>query len=123
MKKLIKELGIKASVLPIHENPLNPEWSNANHYSVKLSYGCKTYVTYISQGLAIKTKPTAYSTLCILQREVITQDSFEEYCDDYGIDSDSLSEYRMFELRAKQTAALKRFFGSNYDTFLSAQGD
>jgi hypothetical protein len=68
------------------------------------------------------TKDVAYCLLADAQCLEYTQ-SFEEWCNDLCMDTDSLKAYRTYQQVIKQTDSLKRVLGSDFEDFIGLDED
>ena len=68
------------------------------------------------------TKDVAYCLLADAQCLEYTQ-SFEEWCNDICMDTDSLKAYRTYQQVIKQTDSLKRILGSDFEDFIGLDED
>lgn len=126
-KHFIQDWGITASSEQVDVNINNPDWKDANHYKVVLKYrkdnGFKQYTTYFSMGYALKGRPTAEDVLNCLSQDVRgLADSFEEWADEYGYDSDSRSAEKMYRAINKQAQDIENWLPENaYKQFLTLE--
>jgi len=66
-------------------------------------------------------KPKADEVLdCLLSDASSAGQTFEDWCGDYGYDTDSRRAYATWEAVEQQTARLKAFLGAQYEQFLYA---
>jgi hypothetical protein len=56
--------------------------------------------------------PTAYDVLACISSEVYCPDDFEEFCSEYGYDTDSRKAEQTFKAVVKQAESLRRIFTS-----------
>lgn len=125
--------GIKATAKQVDDNPaMKPantapasekEWYYAaSHYRVTLRmYGRSMTVGY-SQGCGIKNAPTADRVLeCLVSDATGSEDGFEEFCRNFGYDTDSRKAYSIYRACVNIRARLRRFLGSEYETALSLE--
>lgn len=101
-----------------HENPINPDsdWRDADHYKVTLRRGRSRYTTYFSKGYDHNgQEPSLPEVLECLRSDYGSyrdHDSFEDFCAEFGYDSDSRSAERMFKAIQSQGARFERWLGA-----------
>jgi hypothetical protein len=99
----------------------DPKWQ-ANHYKVKLRRAGKQLTTYFSMGIALSNEPSAEDVLDCLASDacgVENARSFEDWCSEYGYDTDSRKAEKTFKLCTKQARQLRQFLGDDdYQTLL-----
>ena len=111
---LLKKNKISISVEWADENKNAPDWKNANHYKVTLKRSGRQLTTYFSQGYGISGEPTTESVLDALASDssgVENARSFEDWADEYGYDTDSRKDEKLFKVCERQADKLKRFLG------------
>jgi hypothetical protein len=97
------------------ENKNAPDWTAANHYKVTLLCGNRRFTTYFSQGYAHTSGPKAADVLDCLASDVsgfINARSFEEWCGEYGYDTDSRKAERTYRVIESQKDKMKQWLGS-----------
>ena len=119
LKDFIAENHIRVfSVKMVNENKNAPDWKNANHYRVVLKCGKRTLTTYFSMGLALTSEPTAEDVLDCLASDVagfLNAWSFEDWCEDYGYDTDSRKAEKIYRVIESHKDQLQQWLGG-YDT-------
>lgn len=103
------------------DNPDDRNWNMvASHYLFRIfasnaNDGIKFDITgNFSQGPAIKRKPKIEDILNALVCDTLNIDmSFEEWCSDYGYDTDSRKAYRIYESCRNEYKNLQRFLPAN----------
>ncbi len=116
---LIEELGVKfrARHDGLHTN--SEGWAH-NLYRVKISRPGATEPirTNFRMGTGITERPTAAEVLysLFLDAESFEQaGSFEEWCRDFGMDSDSRKAWKMWKACELTHARLSALFGDDYE--------
>ena len=66
---------------------------------------------YFSQGPAISGEPTTEDVLDCLALDASGADSFEDWCAEYGYDTDSRKAEHIYNTVRKQTEELASFLG------------
>lgn len=116
LEQFVKENNVKINVNYADENKNAPDWENANHYKVTLRTHGKRLTTYFSQGYGISGDPKAQDVLNALALDssgVENARSFEEWCAEYGYDTDSRKAERIYRACEKQAEKLKSFLGDD----------
>ena len=57
-----------------------------------------------------RKSPTMYDILCCMGADYSCPDSFEDFCDEYGCDRDSLMDKKTFDKSKRQSQKLKTIF-------------
>lgn len=122
MHDLIARLEISADAACADANPnmADPDWP-ANHYVVTLTRGSDTLAVPFSQGLGITSEPDAATVLDCLASDaagVENASTFEDWCAEYGYDTDSRSAERTYNACRQQTDALRAFLGNDFDALV-----
>lgn len=126
MKQFVNRYHIKIENEWVDTNPNMQDSKNRmNHYKVTLFARIdgkrKQFTTYFSMGLGLSHEPDAASVLdCIASDSSgIDGQSFEQWADDYGYDTDSRSAERTYNACISQASKLKKFLGESvYETLL-----
>jgi hypothetical protein len=118
---LIRDLGITADVRPDHTYAPKPDdsWSrDAHHYKVTLSRGRTRIVVPFHQGSAHTAPPTVTDVIdCLISDATGFENvqSFEDWCAEYGYDTDSRTAERTYKAVERQTGQLRRLLGEEYE--------
>jgi hypothetical protein len=102
------------------ENPNMPE-RDMNHWKCVLKVNGKQMTFHFSQGYGISGEPDVKNVLDCLASDASGYEnasSFEDWASEYGYDTDSRSAERTYNAIAKQSDALRRVMGDQYDTLL-----
>src|SRR4051812_7060666 len=92
MQSFARQHGITLQAEWADENKNAPDWTDANHYKVILKHNRRQLTTYFSQGYGISGAPEVQDVLDCLASDAAGYEgarSFEEWCGDYGYDTDS----------------------------------
>lgn len=112
-------LNIKIDVLKAFktEKDMNDEWrKRANKWQVRLVYFGKEYVTdfYMGSGLVDKMnkpkKPTKKDVLYSLIMSDVSDMNFNDFCNEFGYDNDSIKALKIYEACQKETKAYYNMF-------------
>lgn len=104
------------------------EWADSNpnmadmpagssHWKCTLRCGRRQMTVFFSQGPAICHEPTAAEVLDCLASDAscLQGQSFENFCDELGYDTDSRKAERTYNALHKQTDKLTRFLADHFD--------
>lgn len=111
--------NIKIDVLKAFktEEDMNDEWrKRANKWQVRLVYFGKEYVTdfYMGSGLVDEMnkpkKPTKKDILYSLIMSDVRGMNFDDFCNEFGYDNDSIKALKIYEACQKETKAFYNMF-------------
>lgn len=99
------------------------KWTReATHWKCHLQCGRRSMVVYFSQGAAISHEPSTADILDTLGGDAASWEnagSFEEWCSEYGYDTDSRRAERTYKAIERQSADLARILPvEGYDALL-----
>ena len=119
VQKFIQTHGITATATRVDSNPnMTDMLAGSRHWSVLLSRidtDAKMTVVY-SQGPANTQPPTAIDVLDCLASDAAGWDNapnFEDWCGEYGYDTDSRKAERTFNAVEKQSRELEAFLSND----------
>jgi hypothetical protein len=107
----VKAQGLKFSVKAIAERPDSFGADMPRHFRCQIRKGRRSFVVYFSQGSGHNTEPTITDVLDCLASDIAGLQgagSFEEWCGEYGYDTDSRRAFTTYKAIEKQEAALTR---------------
>lgn len=124
LDKFIADYGITARAE--RTDKLNPDWGGYHHaYMVTLrnSTNGKRMTVPFYQGIANTEPPTAADVLDCLASDMAsyenTEGSFEDWCEEFGFDTDSRKAERTYKAVERQSKRLEIFLGGwEVDTLL-----
>ena len=94
----------------------------ASHWRCTLRCGRRQMTVYFSQGPAISGEPTIEDVLDCLALDASGADSFEDWCAEYGYDTDSRKAEHIYNTVRKQTEELASFLGPElYEALLTTE--
>jgi hypothetical protein len=98
-------------------------WGAGTHpWKVRLRFGRRSLTVPFFQGCAHTSEPTAADVLSSLALDARAGDqSFEEFCGDYGYDPDSRTAERTWKACARTAPRLRRFLGDHFDEIANAE--
>ncbi len=119
LSRFIARNRITAHVEYADNNPnmeSDKEWNRgASHWKITLHCRGHQMTTYFSQGSAHTKEPTAADLLDCLALDSSGIDnarSFEDWCSEYGYDTDSRKAEKTFKVCERQAQKLKTFLPS-----------
>lgn len=96
------------------DEDLKDDWrKNANKYQVKISYFDKFYVTDYYMGSALTRKPNKKDVLNSMLLDDVSGIDFDEFCCEFGYNSDSIKSLKTYEACQRETKALHNMFDSD----------
>ena len=73
------------------------------------------------EGFACPTPPSLSDVLHALQGDCRCGDmGFEDYCNEFGLDSDSIAQHKVWEACTVIRSRMRSLLGSHYDAFMDA---
>lgn len=114
-------LNIKFYVQPIFktQEDMNDKWKKtANKWQVKLIYFDKEYVTNFYMGSRLVNrmgkpkKPTKKDVLHSIIMDDVSNMNFNNFCNEFGYDNDSIKASKIYEECLKETEAYYNMFDS-----------
>lgn len=125
-KEFVRENNITMDYDYVDSNPnfilVDDEWNrHDSHYKVTLHYGKRQMTTYYSMGSAHTRGPEAEDVLDCLAMDaagIENARSFEDWCGDYGYDTDSRRAEKTFKACQKAAEKLEKFMGDKYQELL-----
>jgi hypothetical protein len=123
LKALINEKGLKMTVK--YGAKENPEFKNSDGWTVTLRNGTKrmTFPFYVGSGHN-GAEPKINDVMdCLLSDASGYENSrdFEEWCSEYGYDTDSRKAEKIYKACEKEFEKLKNFLGDDFETFMCAE--
>lgn len=121
--EFIDRAGVSMTCKRVDRNPNMPD-ADMNHYLCVLQRGQRgvDYAqmrVYFSMGVAHKKPPTVANVLdCLASDASCANETFEQWCAEFGYDADSRSAERTYNAVRKQTASLRAFLGSDTDALI-----
>jgi hypothetical protein len=125
IKTFITNNNIKIEVEYADDNPnFVDEKTRMNHYKTVLMLGKKQMTVPFSMGVGLTHEPTAYDVLTCLQMDATTyvnDYSFEDFCSEYGYDTESRKAERTYKVILRQSEKLKNFLGDKFEEFMECE--
>jgi hypothetical protein len=108
--KVIAEYGVKTDW-----NKLD-EWQQKAHpYTVTLKYDKKQMTVPFFMGPALTHEPTDKDVIpCLLTDYSVMNDSFEDFCANFGYDEDSRKAEKIYNQSIKNGKKLENLFGADF---------
>lgn len=123
MRGFVAKSAIRFAAALTDSNPNMADMpAGSTHWRCMLRRGKRRITVYFSQGPAISREPTAEDVLDCLASDaagVENARSFEDWCGEYGYDTDSRKAERIYNVVRRQADALRRLLGDDlYNTLL-----
>lgn len=120
LQKFCAENKIRAKVESADDNPNMDakDKRSMNHYRVTLRRGDRRMTVPFSTGMGWTREPDAADVLNCLISDAsgfLSACDFEDWCSEYGYDTDSRRAERTFKLIDKQTTKVRNFLGELWD--------
>ncbi len=100
-------------------------WENTRHhaYRVTLRLGRRTLSTDFFTGIGWNKEPSAADVLSCLVSDASSgeHDSFEDFCSNFGYDTDSRSAESTWKECKRTAIRVRRFLGDDFETFANAE--
>lgn len=90
-------------------------YKTATHWKLVLTMDGRVMVVGYSQGSAHKDAPKVADVLDCLCSDATCPDTFEDFCSEYGYDTDSRRAERTFQACLKSRDDLREFLGDDFD--------
>lgn len=99
------------------------DWrQEANPYTVTLKRKRRQIVTPFWTGTAWTTDPTAADVLSSLLLDARCGEmSFEDYCGEFGYDTDSRKDYATWKQCQETALKVRKFLGDNFNEYANAE--
>lgn len=108
-------IGFECARVDQRKDGLNGDWdAAARHFRCRIKCGRRAFGLYFSQGSAHTAAPTPADVLNCLVSDAQSYDNandFEDWCSEYGYDTDSRKAERTWRAVKKQAEQLKRTVG------------
>ncbi len=131
LQQFISSQGLTMTAKRINSNPNMSDWKDARHWSCiirkpkpedAIHHDLYKLVIPFSQGSAHTDPPTIEDVLDCMASDASGYDnarSFEDWCSEYGYDTDSRKTESTFNVVKDQAEELKSFLGNDtYDSLL-----
>lgn len=116
LEKLCEKLKIECATTRSATPPPKGFPVGSNSYLATLRYGKrKMSVPFFTGPLLLNTPSAADVLYCLCIDTRAGEQSFEEFCSDFGYDSDSLLARRAWRECVKLAPSVRRFLGSDFD--------
>ena len=104
-------------------NPHMDDSENMDHWRVTLRMDGRRMTTYFSKGIGHHGKaPDAAEVLeCLAMDGGTVGVSFEDWCADYGYDTDSRKDHRPYQVCKRQNERLAKFMGGQLDALMQVE--
>jgi len=125
LKQLVRRVRLSVTYGAKLDHDRQSDWQRqANGYRCTLRYQGRRYSFDFWQGVGIASDPTAQVCLeCLLSDAQAGEQSFEEFCGEFGYDPDSRKAEATWKAWRKTAAGMRRLLGDHFAAFLSADRD
>ena len=127
LKQLAKTVRLESAYGAALDWDKQSEWQQqSNGYRCQLHYKGRQYTFDFWQGVAHTADPTAEGCLECLLSDASSFDnaqSFEDWCGEFGYDTDSRKAEGIYKACEKVAENMKRLLGDDYEAFLYAERD
>lgn len=111
-----EKTGTKLTVLDYEYKPMWGEKQSRYVFKCRLTRNGKRYTFEFGQSISNgSTKPSMYDVLACLTKS--DPGTFEDFCYEFGFDTDSRLAERIYKGVCKEYAAVERLFGDVMDEF------
>ena len=125
LSELAKKLTIASTFGAALPYELQDKWQQeANGYRCTLKYQGRRYFFDYWMGQAHTDEPTVDGVLdCLLSDAQGGEQSFEDFCSEFGYDTDSRKAENIWKACTITTKRMKHLLGADYETFLASDRD
>lgn len=122
LQKLCEELRIKC-VAEYGGVEVPEGWTPGTHpYKCKLTFKGRALTVPFFMGPAHTSEPTAADVLaCVCSDARADEQTFEDWCSDFGMDPDSRKAEATYKACAAMGPRVRRFLGDSFDAVASAE--
>ena len=97
-------------------------WKDGTAWTVRLKHQGRSLTTSFFQGSAHKTAPSAADVLSCLASDARSgEQSFEDFCGDFGYDADSRKAHETWKTCARMTKQLHKLLGDAFEEVADAE--
>lgn len=124
LAQFLTRVPVRAEVEWADSNPHMHDDGNRDrmsHWKIRLTLRRRAMTVYFSQGSAHTAEPTVKDVIGCLALDAAgyaNARSFEDWCGEYGYDTDSRKAERTFKIIGKQADALRRLLADDHDRLL-----
>lgn len=103
------------------DRDVNPPWEH-HAYTVKVTRGAESFETTYRQGMSHEDGPSLVAVLACLMSDANAGElgSFEDFCGEYGYDTDSRRAEATYNACRESAAAMRRLLGEHFDAVAEA---
>lgn len=122
LKNLAKKVRMTAEYGARLDYDKRDDWQKqATDWRCTLHYKARRYSFDFFQGPAISHEPEVEDCLdCLLSDASAGEQSFEEFCSEFGYDADSRKAERIHKACEKTARQMRRLLGDDFEAFLYA---
>lgn len=104
--------------------PHNENFPDSNSWTITLKYKNRRMTVPFYTGYAFATDPTSADVLSCLLMDATSIDNygtFEDWCSDFGYDTDSRKVEKIYKDCEKTNKKLHKFLGEDFDLFVEKE--
>lgn len=110
-ENILQNIELTTVKINLNNDDMRDDWRRtATKYNCKLSFKNKSIVLDYYMGAAHTKAPTKKDILYSLVMDDVSDMDFEEFCFNFGYDTDSITALKTFEACQKQTKELYNTF-------------
>lgn len=122
LKSLVRRDGVRAEATYGAKGPIPDGRTDMNPWRVTLRRKGRRLTVDFFTGPAITDDPDAEGVLdCLLSDLSAGEQSFEEFCSEFGYEEDSRSAYDIWERCGAMAPRVRRFLGDALEEYLRAE--
>jgi hypothetical protein len=119
LEAIVSAKGVKAEV--VWGSKAEPIGEHMNPWTVTLRYKGRRLTVPFFTGMAWTKEPSAADVLsCIVSDASAAEQGFEDFCADFGYDSDSRQAERIYKACERLAPKVKRLLGDDFEEFQRA---
>ena len=120
LEALCEKLNIRCA--SVYVGRVTGDWAGAAQYKVTLYMAGRQLTVPFYMGVAHTRGPSAADVLYCLASDAQAGDlSFEDFCSDFGYDSDSRKAEQTWKACVRMAPRVRRFLGEHFDAVWSAE--
>ncbi len=127
MNEFIASAFITCIVQPVDRNPHMDDSDRMDHWKVRFTRPGRSMTTYFSMGSGHNGRqPDTGEVLECLASDaagIENARNFDDWCAEYGYDTDSRKAHRTYTICQREASKLKRFLDAGYERLLFEVND
>jgi hypothetical protein len=113
--RIVSSIGVRKSFSELDE------WQRqARAYTCRLEYSGRRLTCDFFMGKGHVGEPSTADVLsCLITDSTAAESTFEQWCHDFGYDSDSISQKKLYDACVKSSGKVHTLLGDEFDEFAS----